>query len=270
MSSKIPPIVLTIAGSDSSGGAGIQADLKTFSALGVFGASVITALTAQNTQGVTSIHQPPAAFLKDQLEAVLSDLDVCAIKIGMIGDEGSVLAIVDVLKSRRPLPVVLDPVMVSTTGARLLEQGAVSALRTELLPLTTLITPNLYEAADLLSEAKAQSVEVCEAQARRLADLSEAAVLLTGGDADGDEALDILYDGKAVRHFAGRKINTSNTHGTGCTLSSAIAAYLAMGEDLPTAVSKAKAYVTAALERSHELSIGKGAGPVHHFHAIWR
>ncbi|MCS0496152.1 bifunctional hydroxymethylpyrimidine kinase/phosphomethylpyrimidine kinase [Ancylobacter sp. MQZ15Z-1] len=262
-------IAVTIAGSDSGGGAGIQADIKTFSALGVYGASVITALTAQNTLGVTGIHDVPPAFITQQIEAVYSDLDVAATKIGMLSRPEAILAVASGLDRHQVANVVLDPVMVAASGDRLLVAEAIATLRAELLPRARLITPNLPEAAALLDEPQATSLEEVRAQAERLLALGPKAVLVKGGHSEGPESVDVLMDADGVHEFRGPRINTQNTHGTGCTLSSAIAAGLAKGEDLRTSVQAAKHYLSRALARSDELHIGHGHGPVHHFHAFW-
>lgn len=264
------PIALTIAGSDSSGGAGIQADLKTFSALGVYGASVITALTAQNTQGVSSIHQVPGEFVTAQLDAVFADLDTRAVKIGMVGAAGQAEAIAKKLETLDDIHVVLDPVMVATSGDALLEPDAEGILRNDLLPLADIITPNLQEAARLLDIPVAADETEMRAQARDLHEMGPSAVLIKGGHGKGAEALDILFDGTRYDRVIANRINTKNTHGTGCTLSSAIAACLAHGASMRDAVFRAKAYITDALAHADELQIGQGAGPVHHFHALWR
>jgi hydroxymethylpyrimidine/phosphomethylpyrimidine kinase len=259
------PIALTIAGSDSSGGAGIQADLKTFAALGVYGASVITALTAQNTTGVSGIHQVPAPFVTDQIEAVFSDLAVGAVKIGMVAEVSVIDAIVTGLTKWTPKHVVFDPVMVATSGDRLLATDAVEALRTKLIPLAELITPNLPEAAALLDEAVATDEASVERQGRRLLALGARAVLIKGGHGQGAESIDYLFTGSGVISLSAPRIATKNTHGTGCSLSSAIAAGLAKGEDLETAVRNAKTWVTAAIAAADRFSVGRGHGPIHHF-----
>jgi len=264
-----PPIALTIAGSDSSGGAGIQADLKTFSALGVYGASVITALTAQNTRGVKAIHPVPADFIAAQIEAVASDLAVAAIKIGMTGTADAITAIAQGVGSLGSVPVILDPVMVAESGAALLDTGAEQALREKLVPLATLITPNLHEAARLLDQSVARSEDAMRDQARQLYEAGARAVLVKGGHGRGAEAVDIFYDGEEFTRLAAKRVATANAHGTGCTLSSAIAAFMARGEPLGGAVEHAKAYLTAALAHADELDVGSGAGPVHHFHGVW-
>jgi hydroxymethylpyrimidine/phosphomethylpyrimidine kinase len=263
------PVALTIAGSDSSGGAGIQADLKTFAALGVYGASVITALTAQNTSGVSGIHQVPADFITAQIDAVFSDLDVAAVKIGMVAQVATLEAIVAGLMRWSPRHVVLDPVMVATSGDRLLAADAVAALRTKLIPRSSLITPNLPEAAALLEEPVASSEAAIEAQGKRLLALGCPAVLIKGGHGQGAESIDYLVTGGGVIALAAPRIATRNTHGTGCSLSSAIAAGLAKGEDMETAVRKAKAWVSAAIAEADRLGVGHGHGPIHHFHRFY-
>jgi hydroxymethylpyrimidine/phosphomethylpyrimidine kinase len=263
------PIALTIAGSDSSGGAGIQADLKTFAAFGVFGASVITALTAQNTTGVSGIHQVPAAFVTAQIDAVFSDLAVGAVKIGMVAQPENIDAIVAGLKRWSPQHVVLDPVMVATSGDRLLAAEAVDALRTKLIPLASVITPNLPEAAALLDEPEAVSEAEIENQGQRLLVLGCAAVLIKGGHGQGAESIDYLIGPEGTMALAAPRIATQNTHGTGCSLSSAIAAGLARGEDLERAVRNAKAWVSAAIASADRFSVGHGHGPIHHFHKFY-
>jgi hydroxymethylpyrimidine/phosphomethylpyrimidine kinase len=263
------PIALTIAGSDASGGAGIQADLKTFAALGVYGASVITALTAQNTQGVSGIHQVPAEFVTAQIDAVFSDLAVGAVKIGMVAHPPVIDAIVAGLKRWSPQHVVLDPVMVATSGDRLLATEAVDALRTKLIPLASVITPNLPEAADLLGEGVAKDDAAVEQQGRRLLALGCKTVLIKGGHGQGAESIDYLIDASGVTAFAAPRVATKNTHGTGCSLSSAIAAGLAKGEDMTTAVRNAKAWVSVAIAAADRFSVGHGHGPIHHFHKFY-
>jgi len=263
------PIALTIAGSDSSGGAGIQADLKTFAALGVYGASVITALTAQNTQGVSGIHQVPAEFVTAQIDAVFSDLAVGAVKIGMVAQPASIDAIVAGLKRWSPKHVVLDPVMVATSGDRLLAAEAVEALRTKLIPRASVITPNLPEAAALLDESVAADEAAVEKQGRRLLALGCKAVLIKGGHGQGAESIDYLIDANGTIKLAAPRIATKNTHGTGCSLSSAIAAGLAKGEGMETAVRHAKAWVSAAIAAADRFSVGRGHGPIHHFQKFY-
>ena len=263
------PIALTIAGSDPSGGAGIQADLKTFAALGVYGASAITALTAQNTQGVSGIHVVPAAFIAAQFDAVFADLDIGAVKIGMVAERAAIEAIAAGLERWRPKHVVLDPVMVATSGDRLLAADAIDALRTKLIPFATILTPNLPEAAVLLDVPPATSESEIEAQGRKLLSFACRAVLIKGGHGQGSESVDYLIDADGVVALAAPRIATNNTHGTGCSLSSAIAAGLAKGEDLPTAVRNAKTFISAAIAAANRFSVGHGHGPVHHFHRFY-
>ena len=263
------PIALTIAGSDSSGGAGIQADLKTFAALGVYGASVITALTAQNTTGVSGIHQVPAEFVTAQIDAVFSDLAVGAVKIGMVAQPASIDAIVAGLMRWSPKHIVLDPVMVATSGDRLLAAEAVEALRTKLIPLASVITPNLPEAAALLDEPVAVSEAAVEDQGKRLLALGCRAVLIKGGHGQGAESTDYLIDANGIIVLAAPRIATKNTHGTGCSLSSATAAGLAKGENMETAIRNAKAWISAAISAADRFSVGHGHGPVHHFNKYY-
>jgi hydroxymethylpyrimidine/phosphomethylpyrimidine kinase len=263
------PIALTIAGSDSSGGAGIQADLKTFAALGVYGASVITALTAQNTNGVSGIHLVPADFVTAQIDAVFSDLDVKAVKIGMVAQLATIDAIAAGLTRWSPKHIVLDPVMVATSGDRLLAADAVQALRTKLIPRASLITPNLPEAAALLNEPVAVNEAAIESQGKRLLSLGCPAVLIKGGHGQGIESIDYLVRGSGTIALAAPRIAGKNTHGTGCSLSSAIAAGLAKGDDMETAVRKAKAWVSAAIAAADRLDVGHGNGPIHHFHGFY-
>ena len=262
-------VALTVAGSDSGGGAGIQADLKTFSALGVYGASVLAALTAQNTRGVQAIHEIPAAFVAAQLASVLSDLPVRAVKVGMLARPDAIEAVAEALAAR-DLPVVLDPVMVATSGDRLLRPEAVETLRARLLPLALVVTPNLPEAAALLSEPVATDEAAMRAQGQRLLRLGPRAVLMKGGHGGGPESVDLLVEASGVTRLAAPRVATANTHGTGCTLSAALAAGLARGLSLDEAARAAKDYLTAALIAGHDLAIGSGHGPVHHFHAWWR
>ena len=262
-------IAVTIAGSDSGGGAGIQADLKTFSALGVYGASVITALTAQNTCGVSAIHDVPADFIRAQIDAVFSDLDVAAVKIGMLSQAQTIDAVADGLTARKSAPVVLDPVMVAASGDPLIADDAVQAIVDRLFPLAALITPNLSEAARLLGRDEARTRDDMETQARALLGLGARAVLLKGGHFEDSNADDVLVWAEETAWFSAPRHDTKNTHGTGCTLSSAIASGLARGLAMPVAVDQAKAYLTAALVAADDLRIGQGNGPVHHFHAFW-
>jgi hydroxymethylpyrimidine/phosphomethylpyrimidine kinase len=263
-------IAVTIAGSDSGGGAGIQADLKTFSALGVYGASVIAALTAQNTKGVTGIHDVPADFVTAQIDAVFSDLAVGAVKIGMLARAPVIKAVARGLVRWDQKAVVLDPVMVATSGDRLLAADAVDVLKRLLIPRALVITPNLPEAAALLDGPIARNETDMRRQAERLLALGAKAVLMKGGHDTGPESADLLIDATGETRFTATRVATGNTHGTGCTLSSAIAAGLARGLPLADAVREAKAYVTAAIGAADTLAIGSGHGPVHHFHAWWR
>jgi hydroxymethylpyrimidine/phosphomethylpyrimidine kinase len=264
------PIALTIAGSDSSGGAGIQADLKTFTALGVYGASVITAITAQNTRGVQDVLQLPGAIITAQITSVASDLAVGAIKTGMLADRATVETVADGLQAFGPTPIVVDPVMVATSGDVLLAPDAIDAVRTRLFPLATLITPNLNEAARLVETSVAATEAEMESQARRLIALGANAVLMKGGHGVGNDATDILVTLSSVQRFSAPRIATRNTHGTGCTLSAAIAAGLANGDSLSDAVAAAKSYVWKAIESGQHLAVGKGDGPVDHLHIIRR
>jgi hydroxymethylpyrimidine/phosphomethylpyrimidine kinase len=261
-------IAVTIAGSDSGGGAGIQADLKTFSALGVYGASVITALTAQNTNGVTAIHDVPADFIAAQIDAVFSDLHPAAVKIGMLANAAAIDAVGKGLERHHAHDVVLDPVMIATSGDKLLRDDAIEALR-KLIAKARLVTPNLPEAAVLLGRPAATDEDEMRRQAELLLALGAGAVLIKGGHGSGPESVDILLDGTTFMRFATPRIDTKNTHGTGCTLSSAIAAGLAKKLLLVDAVSDAKAYVSAAIAAADRLGVGTGHGPVHHFSKWW-
>jgi hydroxymethylpyrimidine/phosphomethylpyrimidine kinase len=262
-------IAVTIAGSDSGGGAGIQADLKTFSALGVYGASVITALTAQNTRAVTGIHDVPPSFIAAQIDAVFSDLAVGAVKIGMLSQVPTIEAVADGLERHKQHTIVLDPVMIAASGGRLLNPDAVDSLRRRLIPRALVLTPNLPEAAALLETPAAEAESAMREQAERLLTLGAKAVLIKGGHGSGPESVDLLVDAHGVARLAAERVSTQNTHGTGCTLSSAIAAGLAKGMDVAEAVRAAKAYVTAAIGAADRLAIGSGHGPVHHFHRWW-
>lgn len=263
------PIALTIAGSDSSGGAGIQADLKTFSALGVYGASVLTALTAQNTQGVQGVLSVPADFVTAQMTSVLDDLEVRAIKTGMLADTAIIRAVVTGLaRLQQAIPLVVDPVMVATSGDLLLARDAVETMKSELLPRATLVTPNLPEAAALLGCAIAADEGEAQTQLKALTRLGAGAVLLKGGHGDGPEAVDLLAVDGVVHRLAAQRVTTRNTHGTGCTLSAAIAANLATGSRLLDAVTAAKAYVHEAISAGRDLGIGRGNGPVDHLFRV--
>jgi hydroxymethylpyrimidine/phosphomethylpyrimidine kinase len=263
------PIALTIAGSDSSGGAGIQADLKSFAALGVYGASVITALTAQNTVGVSGIHLVPADFVTAQLDAVFGDLDVGAVKIGMVGPLATIDAIAAGLTRWSAKHVVLDPVMVATSGDRLLAPDAIERLRTKLIPRAGLITPNLPEAAALLDEPVAVDEADIERQGRRLLALGCPAVLIKGGHGQGAESIDYLVRDSGTVALSAPRIATRNTHGTGCSLSSAIAAGLAQGEELETAVRHAKVWISAAIVAADGLGVGHCHGTIHQLHRFY-
>lgn len=262
------PTALTIAGTDPSGGAGISADLKTFSALGAFGTVVVTAVVAQNTRGVAAIHQLDGATVAGQLTNLLDDVHVDAIKIGMLGTADVIESVADVLRERRPAPIVLDPVMVAKSGHRLLAPDAVTALRDKLIPLADLVTPNLPEAADLLGAAEATSVCEMLRQANALAELAPG-VLLKGGHLDGPDSTDLLMIDGRLTEFDAPRVSTRNTHGTGCTLSSAIAALRPREDSWVASVRGAKDYLTGALRAADELSIGSGHGPVHHFWNAW-
>jgi hydroxymethylpyrimidine/phosphomethylpyrimidine kinase len=259
---------LTIAGTDPSGGAGIEADLKTFSALGVYGTAVITALVAQNTREVAAIHPVPAHFVTTQLETLFDDVRIDAVKIGMLGTSEIVEAVAAVLTNHRPAAVVVDPVLVATSGDRLLATDATRTLRNHLLPLVDLVTPNLSEAAALLGENAATSEEAMMDQLDRLERLCPG-VLLKGGHLDGAESVDLLrIDGTTTRLTTAR-VSTRNTHGTGCTLSAALAALRPQHPDWASAAHAAKLYLTGALLAADSLDVGHGNGPVHHFHALW-
>lgn len=265
---KTYPCILTIAGSDCSGGAGIQADIKTISALGAYAASAITAITVQNTLGVTGIHPVPPEYVKGQIEAVMTDIRPQAVKIGMINDVKIVEVIADAIQKFRPRFVVFDPVMVSTSGCKLIEDDAITALTTRLMPLATLITPNLSE-AQVLTGITVNDRQSMQAAAQELLKLGSQAVLVKGGHLEGGRMYDLLQvRNESEPHlFAADKVNSSNTHGTGCTLSSAIATYLALGSPLVTAVEKAKQYVWQGILTGKDVHIGEGHGPLNHFHS---
>lgn len=260
------PAVLTIAGSDSGGGAGIQADLKTFSAIGCYGMSVITALTAQNTLGVTGIHSIPPGFVKAQLDAVLQDIRPLAIKIGMVHSPELVAVIADALRQYPDIPVVLDPVMVATSGDRLIAEETVKYLVSELFPLSTLITPNLDEAA-LLANVPIKTVNDMQNAGKHIMQQGCNALLLKGGHLDQEELTSLLFTSNGeIESFTSAKINTKNMHGSGCTLSSAIAAYIALGKSLQDAVALAQDYVHTAIYYGKDVTTGKGHGPMNHFY----
>jgi hydroxymethylpyrimidine/phosphomethylpyrimidine kinase len=264
-----PPVALSIAGSDPSGGAGIQADLKTFSALGVYGTSVVTALTAQSTVGVTGVHVVPTDFVTQQLETLVADVRLDAIKIGMLANAGIIGAVGDFLRRHPHEHVVLDPVMVATSGDRLLDSDAVAAMR-DLLPLASLVTPNLAESAALLDTKPARSLADMRLHATALQELGAPRVLIKGGHRnDGPEAVDLLLDVDGEALLRAPRVDTVNTHGTGCTLSSALAALRPQRDSWLEAALDAKCWLTAALVAADVLQIGHGHGPVHHFHEFW-
>ncbi|KGY12993.1 hydroxymethylpyrimidine kinase [Vibrio tubiashii] len=260
------PIVLTIAGSDSGGGAGIQADIKAMSATGSYACSVITAITAQNTQGVSAIHPIPLEHIESQLDAVFSDLNVVAVKVGMLADAEIIKVVAAKIRQYQPKHLVVDPVMVATSGDLLLEQSAISTLKQELLPLADLITPNLPEGAALIGGEVPQDEEQMGAMIDSLRALGAKAVLLKGGHLEQDEnSNDLLIELNNSELIAAKRIATKNTHGTGCTLSSAIASYLAQGNNLHKAVHLGKQYISQAIAHADQLDVGQGHGPVHHF-----
>lgn len=256
---------LTIAGSDCSGGAGIQADLKTFSALGCYGMSVITSVVAENTAQVISSMTVSAQVISDQLEAVFSDIRVDAVKIGMLPDEAAMIAVSQVLKKYRPKIVVCDPVMLATAGTELMQSSALGTFAGEIIPQCTMLTPNIPEAETLIGN-RISNVEDMKSAAVNIHSLGAKSVLIKGGHLTG-AALDILYDGERFYEFSHERINSSATHGTGCTLSSAIAAFMARGESPERAAALAKEYLTGAIE--HGLNIGKGHGPTNHFYRFF-
>lgn len=259
-------IALTIAGSDSSGGAGIQADLKTFQALGVFGTTAVTAVTVQNTQGVFGIQEMTPDIVRGQIRCLFEDMAPDAVKIGMVSSIALIEAVAEALAAVERPPVVLDPVMISKSGFALLRDEARDALVERLFPLSDVVTPNLFEAQALVG-GEIGSLEGMRAAARRIVDFGAKKVVVKGGHLGGDRATDVLYDGKSYRELDGPRIDTRNTHGTGCTFSSAIAANLALGHPFPEAVERAKAYITGAIRNA--LPIGKGHGPTHHFHDLY-
>jgi hydroxymethylpyrimidine/phosphomethylpyrimidine kinase len=261
---------LTIAGSDSGGGAGIQADIKTFSALGCYGMSVITALTAQNTRSVTGIHPVPPSFVEQQMEAVLTDIGVDAVKIGMLFSMDLIRAVARQLEKHCVGNIVLDPVMVAQSGDKLLQDDAIEAIKDYLMPLADVVTPNLPEAAVLLKRDPQDLVDLSEA-ARSLSVYGSKNILVKGGHGTQEDSTDVLFIAHHDRlvHLEGNRIDTRNNHGTGCTLSSAIAAYMAVGNSIEDAVKKAKEYITSAIQCGKDYVIGSGHGPVHHFFNFW-
>jgi hydroxymethylpyrimidine/phosphomethylpyrimidine kinase len=267
------PNIVSIAGLDPSGGAGILADVKTMSALGAYGCAVVAALTAQNTQSVTGIAAVDPAFVGLQIDTLFADLRIDAVKIGMLGQKSVTYMVGEKLAKHRPAHIVLDPVMVAKSGDHLLEKDAVGALREALISQATIITPNLPEAGVLLGERATDNVREMRRAAERLrnqmAYSGERWVLLKGGHLPGADVIDILYNGDRMIELPGHRIETANTHGTGCTLSAALAALLPQTDDVPEAAQRAKTYLTEALKQGHRLSVGTGHGPVHHFHAWW-
>lgn len=257
---------LSIAGSDCSGGAGIQADLKTMSAIGVFGMSVIVSVVAENTSRVISIEDVSPKVIADQIDAVFEDIEVDAVKVGMLSTPECMNVVAEKLKQYKPKHIVIDPVMYAKNGCPLMQETSIDTLINTVIPLATLLTPNIPEAAKIANQ-KIETVEEMKAAAQKMVDLGAKAVLVKGGHYIGD-ARDILYDGKEFRTFVQKRIQTKNTHGTGCTLSSAIASYLALGDSLANAVEKAKIYVTGAIENA--LDIGKGCGPTNHFYQFFK
>lgn len=261
--------VLTIAGSDSGGGAGIQADLKTFSAIGCYGMSAITAITAQNTCGVTAIHPVPDEVVVAQIDAVVTDIGVDAVKIGMLSSSSIINAVAGSLKTIGCDNIVIDPVMVATSGDKLLKDEAIQTLRETLLPLARVITPNIPE-AEVLTETSIGTRDEQLAAAQQLLDFGPQAVLVKGGHLSGEDSPDcLLVKGSEPIWLEAERIDTDNTHGTGCTLSSAIAAFLAKGLELEQAVTEAKSYITEAIRAGKDYKVGQGHGPVKHFYRYW-
>ncbi|MBP6020725.1 MAG: bifunctional hydroxymethylpyrimidine kinase/phosphomethylpyrimidine kinase [Burkholderiaceae bacterium] len=267
------PNTLTIAGVDPSGGAGVLADIKTMSALGAYGTAVIAALTAQNTLGVTGISPVPPEFVAQQIDTLFADVRIDAVKIGMLGQQAVTRVVAERLAHWKPAHLVLDPVMVAKSGDHLLERSAISELRESLLPLATMLTPNLPEAGVLLGSSPVESLKemrrVAEKLRRLLADDGDRWVFLKGGHLPGNDTVDVLYNGDVLIELPGTRIATRNTHGTGCTLSAALAALLPRYKDVPEASRRAKHYLVSAIARADELTIGTGHGPVQHFHAWW-
>lgn len=261
---------LTIAGSDSGGGAGIQADLKTFSANSVYGMSVITAITAQNTKGVLGIHAVPVHMIEQQIRAVMDDIGTDAVKIGMLHSSEVIQTVADTLNAYETGNIVVDPVMVATSGDKLLQDEAIETLIQKMLPLATVITPNLPEAEIILGESIQSKQQFLEA-AKKLSNTGARAVLLKAGHFQGEELTDVLYipETNEIVEIPGERIHTNNTHGTGCTLSSAIAAQLAHGFDLKTAIKKGLEYIHQSILEGSQYQIGHGHGPVHHFYKFW-
>lgn len=265
-SQDTPPIVLTIAGSDSGGGAGIQADIKAISATGSYACSVITAVTSQNTLGVSAIHPIPVEHIESQLDSVFTDLNVVAVKVGMLADSNIIAMVARKIRQYKPKYLVVDPVMVATSGDPLLAQSAVATLKEQLLPLADLVTPNLPESAALVGGEMPQNEQQMAEMVESLRALGAKAVLLKGGHLDEVEnSSDLLIEQQSYDLLSAKRIKTTNTHGTGCTLSSAIASYLAQGNRLHKAVYLGKQYISQAISYADELKVGSGHGPVHHF-----
>ncbi|KJY69890.1 hydroxymethylpyrimidine kinase [Vibrio coralliilyticus] len=265
-SQDTPPIVLTIAGSDSGGGAGIQADIKAISATGSYACSVITAITSQNTLGVSAIHPIPLEHIESQLDAVFTDLNVVAVKVGMLADARIIKVVADKIRQYKPAHLVVDPVMVATSGDLLLEQSAISTLKEQLIPMADLITPNLPEGAALIDGAVPENEDQMGNMIEELRALGAKAVLLKGGHLEKDDnSNDLLILAQTSELLSAKRFPTKNTHGTGCTLSSAIASYLAQGNRLHKAVYLGKQYISQAIAHADELNVGTGHGPVHHF-----
>lgn len=267
------PNTLTIAGVDPSGGAGVLADIKTMSALGAYGTAVIAALTAQNTQGVTGITPVPPDFVAQQIDTLFADVRIDAVKIGMLGQQSVIRIVAERLAHWKPAYLVLDPVMVAKSGDHLLERSAINELRDSLLPLATMLTPNLPEAGVLLGSSPVESLKemrrTAEKLRRLLADDDDRWVFLKGGHLPGNDTVDVLHNGDVLIELPGTRIATRNTHGTGCTLSAALAALLPRFQDVPEASRHAKDYLVQAIGRADELSVGSGHGPVQHFHGWW-
>jgi hydroxymethylpyrimidine/phosphomethylpyrimidine kinase len=267
------PNVLSIAGVDPSGGAGVLADVKAISALGAYGCAVVAALTAQNTQGVTAISPVSPTFVGQQIDTVFADLRIDAVKLGMLGQQAVTLIVAEKLAKWQPAHLVLDPVMVAKSGDHLLERDAVGALREALLPQATMLTPNLPEAGVLLDERPVETIKemrrVAERLRRIMAYNGHRWVFLKGGHLPGDDTVDLLHDGDRMIELPGQRIHTRNTHGTGCTLSAALAALLPQIDDVPEAARRAKAYLAEAIRHADRLQVGSGHGPTHHFHAWW-
>jgi hydroxymethylpyrimidine/phosphomethylpyrimidine kinase len=257
---------LTIAGSDSGAGAGIQADLKTFAALGVYGTSALTAVTAQNTRGVTKVVALAPEIVTAQIEAVIADIGADALKTGMLANAAIIASVAQTVEKYRLRNLVVDPVMVATSGDLLIKKNAVAALRARLIPLAIVVTPNIPEAEELTGMTLTKPEDFSEA-ARQIVQMGASSVIIKGGHRVGP-ALDLFYDGRSFRQLQARRIRTKNTHGTGCTFSAAIAAYLARGEKLESAVVLAKKYITSAIAEA--FPIGSGHGPVHHFYRLWK